>query len=60
MLIGPGGGGVKLGWNRIRDGNLNSGLQVTGIRFPGAGCYEVSGSVPGGPPLRFVTRVAQR
>lgn len=38
----------------------NSGLQVTGIRFPGAGCYEVTGSVAGGPPLTFVTRVASR
>lgn len=37
-----------------------SGLQVTGIRFRGAGCYEVSGSVAGGAALTFVTRVATR
>ena len=44
----------------LADNYGNSGLQITGIRFPGAGCYEVTGSVAGGPPLTFVTRIAQR
>lgn len=44
----------------MADNYGNSGLQTSGIRFPGAGCYEVTGSVAGGPPLTFVTRVAPR
>ncbi len=44
----------------MADNYGDSGLQVTGIRFRGPGCYEVTGSVAGGPPLTFVTRVAAR
>ena len=44
----------------MADNYGTSGLQVTGIRFPVAGCYEVTGSVAGGPRLTFVTRVAAR
>jgi hypothetical protein len=44
----------------IADTYGNSGLQVSGIRFPAAGCSSVSGSVAGGAPLTFVTRVAAR
>jgi len=44
----------------IADTYGNSGLQISGIRFPAAGCYSVSGAVAGGAPLTFVTRVAAR
>ena len=44
----------------MADNYGNSGLQITGIRFPGAGCYSVTGAVAGGAPLTFVTRVAAR
>ena len=44
----------------MADNYGNSGLQITGIRFPAAGCYSVTGSVAGGAPLTFVTRVAAR
>lgn len=44
----------------MADNYGNSGLQVTGIRFLAAGCYEVTGSVAGGSPLTFVTRAAAR
>jgi hypothetical protein len=44
----------------MADNYGNSGLQVTGIRFRAAGCYSVTGSVAGGAPLTFVTRVIAR
>ncbi|MEP7003698.1 MAG: hypothetical protein ABI888_04085 [Chloroflexota bacterium] len=44
----------------LADNYGDSGLQVTGIRFRAPGCYEVTGSVAGGPPLTFVTRVSSR
>ena len=44
----------------MADNDGNSGLQVTGIRFHATGCYSVTGSVAGGAPLTFVTRVAVR
>ncbi len=44
----------------MADNYGNSGLQITGIRFPAAGCYSVTGSVAGGTPLTFITRVAAR
>lgn len=44
----------------MADNYGNSGLQVTGIRFGGAGCYSVTGSVGTGAPLTFVALVAVR
>jgi len=44
----------------MADNYGTSGLQVTGIRFQGPGCYEVTGSVAGSPPLTFVTRAVVR
>ncbi len=44
----------------MADNYGNSGLQITGIRFPAAGCYSVTGSVAGGAPLTFVGLVAAR
>lgn len=40
----------------IPDGYGERGFQVSGLAFPSAGCWEITGRV-GGASLRFVTRV---
>ena len=44
----------------IADNYGISGLQITGIRFREAGCYEVTAAVAGNAPLTFVAKVISR